>query len=189
MISEKRIVLDEWLRYSQKKMPVITRFQLKNANAMRDHRARVRSIIRDKIVDARPVCTLEISQYSESSDDDTDSVCSDTGSLFPCETDSDYTPESDDEASREDAIDLLLEKCMTLAHDIQAKKDELDKRIEEQDEKEKALEKRIEEQEAKPVESRCAFPLRIMLFVAFMSWVTYVVDTYKYDATFSYWRS
>jgi hypothetical protein len=116
-------------------------------------------------------------------------VCSDTGSLFPCETDSDYTPESDDEASREDAIDLLLEKCMTLAHDIQAKKDELDKRIEEQDEKEKALEKRIEEQEAKPVESRCAFPLRIMLFVAFMSWVTYVVDTYKYDATFSYWRS
>ena len=176
-------------------MPVITRFQLKNANAMRDHRARVRSIIRDKIVDARPVCTLEISQYSESSDDETDSVCSDTGSLFPCETDSDYTPESDDEESREDAIDRLLEKCMTLAHNIQAKKEELDKRIEEQDEKEKALEKRIQEQkkepevEEKPVESRCAFPLRIMIFLAFMSYVTYVVDTYKFDPTFSYWRS
>jgi hypothetical protein len=140
------------------------------------------------MVDARPVCTLEISQYSESSDDDTDSVCSDTGSLFPCDTDSEYVPESDEE-SRDEAIDRLLEKCMKLAETIQAKKDELDKRIEEQDEKEKALEKRIEEQEAKPVESRCAFPLRIIIFIAFMSYVTYVVDTYKFDPTFSYWRS
>jgi hypothetical protein len=169
-------------------MPVITRFQLKNANAMRDNRARIRSIVRDNMVDARPVCTLEISQYSESSDDDTDSECSETGSLFPCETDSDYIPESDEE-SRDEAIDRLLEKCMKLAETIQAKKEELDKRIEEQDEKEKALEKRIEEQEAKPVESRCAFPLRIILFIAFMSYVTYVVDTYKFDPTFSYWRS
>ena len=184
------------MRYiaTKQTMPVITRFQLKNANSMRDNRARIRSIVRDSMVDARPVCTLEISQYSESSDDDTGSVYSDTGSLFPYDTDSEYIPESDEE-SREDAIDRLLEKCMKLAETIQAKKEALDKRIEEQDEKEKALENRIREEkkepevEEKPVENRCAFPLRIMIFLAFMSYVTYVVDTYKFDPTFSYWRS
>ena len=103
-------------------MPAITRFQLKNSNAMRDRRAYIRSIARDKKVNARPICTLEISQYSESSDDETDTVCSCVSSEYEC--DSEYFPSSDDD--EESVIESLEETIALLKNDIA----ELEKRLE-----------------------------------------------------------
>lgn len=104
-------------------MPVITRFQLKNSNAMRDRRARIRAINRDNIVETRPVCTLEISQYSESSDDETDSVCSSESSECLFETDSEYIPETDSETEEEenpeDALARLKEEIAELEKRIE----------------------------------------------------------------------
>ena len=145
-------------------MPVITRFQLKNSNAMRDRRARIRAIRRDNIVETRPICTLEISQYSESSDDETDSVCSCESSEFDFEfeSDSEYVPSSDEE---ETDTETLEETIALLKNDIAE------------------IEKRIEiENTPKNGRSWCGFALsNLVLTTMFIMYCAYIVDKAHYN--------
>ena len=142
-------------------MPVITRFQLKNSNAMRDRRARIRAINRDNVVETRPICTLEISQYSESSDDETDTVCSCASSEFDFEfeTDSEYVPSSDEE---ETDTETLEETIALLKNDIA----EIEKRLEPVDDS----------------RSWCGFALsNLVLTTMFIMYCAYIVDKTHYN--------
>ena len=142
-------------------MPAITRFQLKNTNAMRDRRAYIRRIARDNNVNARPICTLEISQYSESSDDETDTVCSCVSSEYEC--DSEYFPSSDDE--EESVIESLEETIALLKNDIAE------------------IEKRIEiENTPNNGRSWCGFVLsNLVLTTMFIMYCAYIVDKAHYN--------
>jgi len=138
-------------------MPAITRFQLKSTNAMRDRRARIRAINRDNLVETRPICTLEISQYSESSDDETDTVCSCVSSEYEC--DSEYVPSSDDE--EESVTESLEETIALLRNDIA----ELEKRLETDNNG----------------RSWCSFALsNLVLTTMFIMYCAYIVDKTHY---------
>jgi hypothetical protein len=99
-------------------MPVITRFQLRNANAMRDRRVRLRALARKMIMNARPVCTLDISQYSESSDDDDDNDTVESEydiATVETEYDSDTEKEEEEEIVRmKEQIEALENRIMVL---------------------------------------------------------------------------
>ena len=158
-------------------MPVITRFQLKNANAMRDRRARVRAIARDSTASPHPICTLEISEYSETSDDETETVCSDKTSEYLLEseneTDSEYVPESEseEEESPEDTLARLKEKIA-----------ELEKRIEADKEPE-------DEPEPEPESTLTSwdFAVKLMLFVSLMSYFVFIIDQVKHHHAPTNW--
>ena len=144
-------------------MPVITRFQLKNSNAMRDRRARIRAINRDNLVETRPVCTLEISQYSESSDDETETVYSDNTSEYLFETDSEYIPETDSETEEEeenpeDALARLKEEIAELEKRLEIANTPEDRR------------------------SWCGFVVSNLVFTSmFIMYCAYIVDKTHYN--------